>query len=268
MNSAIPLLSPREVSTLGGGAQWDPEDMRLTANELRALLDDTWFGSLPAALRRDLLLQSAIWHVPPRQFLATQGSVPDVWFGIASGAVKLSACSSSGRETVLDLLEPGQWFGDAPVLSRLPQPYAARTCAPSTLLLMRRSVLLNLLANHAGFDAALTRLGWRRSERLMERLREQAEPSLPERARHQLQILARRFGIRMRSATRIGLALTQAELGGLLGASRQRVNQVLHVLECEGAIRRAHPYIDWLDTHDPADASTAMRPKTKGNPLP
>ncbi len=28
------------------------------------------------------------------------------------------------------------------------------------------------------------------------------------------------------------------------------------------------PYIDWLDAHDPADASAAMRPKTKGNPLP
>ena len=46
------------------------------------------------------------------------------------------------------------------------------------------------------------------------------------------------------------------------------VNQVLQALECEGAIRRAHPYIDWLDVHDPADASAAMRPKTKGNPLP
>ena len=268
MNSAIPLLSAARSLDLGMGAQLDPEDMRLTANERRALLDDAWFGSLPPALRWDLLLHSAIWHVPPRQVLATQGSVPDVWFGIAAGAVKLSACSSGGRETVLDVLEPGQWFGDAPLLARLPQPYAARTCAPSTLLLMRRSVLQNLLAIHNNFHGALTRLNWGRSQRLMERLGEQAEPSLPERARHQLQVLARRFGTRTGFATRIGLALTQAELGGLLGASRQRVNQVLHVLERAGSIRLGHAYIDWLDAHDPADASAAMRPKTKGNPLP
>lgn len=52
-----------------------------------------------------ILQQSAMWHVAPRQVLATQESVPGVWFGIASAAV-----------------------------------------------------LQNLLANHAGFDAASTRL--------------------------------------------------------------------------------------------------------------
>jgi len=61
--------------------------------------------------------------------------------------------------------------------------------------------------------------------------------------------------------------LTANELRTLLD-DRQRVNQVLHVLECDRAIRRAHPYIDWLDAHDPADASAAIRPGTKGNPLP
>jgi CRP/FNR family cyclic AMP-dependent transcriptional regulator len=246
----------------------DFRDKRFSANELNALLDDAWFGSLPPVLCRDLLQHSAIWRVPPRQVLASQGSVPDVWFGIAAGAVKLSACSSGGRETVLDLLQPGQWFGDAPLLARLPQPYAARTCAPSTLLLMRRSVLQNLLANHKDFNGALTRLNWRSSQRLMERLGEQAEPSLPKRARHQLQVLARRFGTRTGFATRIGLALTQAELGGLLGASRQRVNQVLHALERAGSIRLGHAYIDWLDAHSAADDSACGPPKDRGNPFP
>lgn len=268
MNSATPLLSAARSLGLGMGARLHPGDVRLAANELRALLNDTWFSSLPLAVRQDLLQQSAIWHVPPRQVLGTQGSVPDVWFGIAAGGVTLSTSSSSSRETVLDLLEPGQWFGDAPLIARVPQPYSARTCAPSTLLLMRRSVLQNLLANHAEFDAALARLNWRRSERLMERLREQAVPSLPERTRQQLQVLARRFGIRMRSAIRIGLPLTQAELGEVLGASRQRVNHVLHVLERAGTIRLAHPYIDVLDTHGAADALAGTRPKSKGNPLP
>jgi CRP/FNR family transcriptional regulator, cyclic AMP receptor protein len=239
-----------------------PQDARLSADELRALWEDTWFRSLPLATCQDLLQHSAIWHVPPRHVLSTQGSAPDVWFGIAAGAVKLSACSSSGRESVLDVLEPGQWFGDVPLLSRLAQPYTAQTGAPSTLLVMRRTVLQNLLKKHADLHAALARLTWRHSERLIERLGERAEPSLPERARRQLQLLAKRFGINMHSATQIGLVLTQAELGAMLGASRQRVNQVLQLLERAGEIRLARPHIYLLDT-DRAQADLLPRRRAR-----
>ncbi|WP_436295346.1 helix-turn-helix domain-containing protein [Variovorax sp. LjRoot178] len=42
------------------------------------------------------------------------------------------------------------------------------------------------------------------------------------------------------SGSRVGPALTQGELGGLLGARRQRVTRVLHLLERAGAISLAH----------------------------
>ena len=98
-----------------------------------ALRANDWFNSLPLQLQRALLKHCAVWHVPVHHTIATQGSVPDVWFGVAGGAVKLSICPPSGREkTIVDLLEPGQWFGDVPLLSALPAPYEATTWAPST----------------------------------------------------------------------------------------------------------------------------------------
>jgi CRP/FNR family transcriptional regulator, cyclic AMP receptor protein len=216
----------------------------LAAPELDALRANPWFSALPLELQRGLLQRCAIWHVPAHQTLATQGSVPDVWFGVAAGAVGLSIHSGRGRELIVDLLEPGQWFGDVPLLSAVPAPYEARTWAPSTLLLMRRSTLRELLAAYPETGPALLHLNWARSARLMERLTDVREPLLEQRARQLLARLTSRFGIKHREATRITLSMTQSQIALLLCSSRQRANQLLQKLERQGVIRRSQQYIN------------------------
>jgi CRP-like cAMP-binding protein len=217
----------------------------LNATELDALRSNDWFNPLPLQLQRALLQRCAIWHVPAHHTLATQGAVPDVWFAVAAGAVKLSIHSPAERETIVDLLEPGQWFGDVPLLSGLPVPYEASTWAPSTLLLMRRSTLRELLAVHPELGAALLRLNWERSARLMDRLVHQAEPLLDRRGRRLLSQLASRFGVKDRHATRIALAMTQSQLALLLGSTRQRVNVLVNKLERLGEIQRSQQHIEF-----------------------
>jgi CRP-like cAMP-binding protein len=212
-------------------------DRVLAAAEERALLANPWFGALAPELQCAMLRESAVWHVPVRHKLCSQGAVPDVWFGLAAGAVHLCATSEAGHETTLDLLEPGQWFGDMALLDAQPLPYAAQTWAASTLLVMRRSSLRQLLAQHPAMGTALARLNAQRNLRLLQRLGEQAEPLLHLRARRMLRVLAQRFGVRVPGGWRIALPLTQAQLAQLMDASRQRVNEILGVLEREAAVR-------------------------------
>lgn len=212
-------------------------DRVLAPAEERALLADAWFAALTPELQCAMLHASAVWHVPAGHSLGAQGAVPDVWFGLAAGAVHLSVCSEAGRETTLDLLEPGQWFGDAQLLDAQALPYGARTWAASTLLVMRRSSLRQLLAQHASLAIALARLNAQRNLRLAQRLSAQAEPLLQLRARRLLALLAERFGVRVAGGRRIALSLTQAQLAQLMDASRQRVNEILGALEREAAVR-------------------------------
>lgn len=212
-------------------------DRVLAAAEERALLANPWFASLAPELQCAMLHASAVWHVPARHDLCSQGAVPDVWFGLAAGAVYLSCVSPGGQETTLDLLEPGQWFGDMALLDAQPLAYSARTWAASTLLVMRRSSLRQLLGQHASFGTALARLNAQRNQRLLDRLGEQAEPLLHLRARRMLRLLAHRFGVNVPGGVRIALPLTQAQLAQLMDASRQRVNEILGVLEREAAVR-------------------------------
>lgn len=239
MNTALHQFSADDEACIG-----------LNAAEVEALRSNDWFSLLPLALQRALLQHCAIWHVPAHHIVVTQGSVPDVWFGLAAGALKLSISSTGGRETVIDLLEPGHWFGDVPLLSGLPAAYEVRTWASSTLLVMRQSTLRHLLAAHADLGPALLRLNWERSARLMDRLVDQGEPLLEHRARRLLSRLADQFGDRGRDAIRITLAMTQSQLGQLLGSSRQRVNDVVNKLERRGEIRRSRHQIDFVMARD------------------
>jgi CRP/FNR family transcriptional regulator, cyclic AMP receptor protein len=203
-----------------------------------ALLADPWFRTLTEELQLKLVQSAAVRQVPARMTLGRQGAVPEVWFAVAAGAVKVSSYSAEGRETVIDLLEPGQWLGDGPLLADEGQPYAAEAVAHSTLLVMRRAMLHNLLMGAPELGVALARLNWMRASRVMRHLHEQAEPLLEDRVRRFLNTLAKRFGSEDAAGVQIELPLAQSDLALMVQGSRQRINAVLGRLERLGELRR------------------------------
>ena len=219
----------------------------LTIAERRALYGNPWFAALPEALQCALMRHSALLRVPAGRTISFQGTVPEVWFGVAAGAVQVLAGNDNGADVVLDLLEPGQWFGDVPLLAQRAQPYSAETWQSTTLLLMRRNALLQVRTAHPALAPALAELNWERALRIGERMFDHVEPSMRKRTLRNLRALGQRFGTRVSDGIRIELPLTQSELARFAGASRQRVNEALGQLAQDGEIRRGPGYIELAD---------------------
>lgn len=234
------------VRGAGSYAADDPLDwgVALTRAQLEALFANPWFAGLSHELQRALLRSAVVWNVGAGQTLVRQGSLPDVWFGIAAGAVALWVTTPDGSELMLDLLEPGQWLGEMPLIAGTAVPYTTRIWASSTLLLMRRSALRQLLAAHPELAPALIGLSALRVRRLVERLAQQSTMRLEDRLHLLLVDLASRFGEPLPTGTRIRLPLTQTQLGALVGASRQRVNLTMQKLEQRGKLRRLGQLIE------------------------
>ncbi|MEJ6022669.1 Crp/Fnr family transcriptional regulator [Ramlibacter sp. PS4R-6] len=216
----------------------------LSLQEARALEANEWFGLLGDEVKADLLQHSAVLRLPAGRTVSSQGSVPEVWCAVAAGAVQVCTRSDAGAEVVLDLLEPGQWFGDVPLLSQRRLPYSVRTWQPSTLLLMRRNALLQVCARHPSLPPALAELNWELAQRIGQRACDQVETSTLQRTFGSLRALGQRFGTRVADGVRIEMPLTQSELARLAGSSRQRVNEALAQLQLQGRIRRGPGYID------------------------
>ncbi|MFT3804341.1 MAG: Crp/Fnr family transcriptional regulator [Burkholderiaceae bacterium] len=197
----------------------------LTADEDSAVHSGAWFASLGPSLQRALLSKAATWRVGHGQLIAGQGVVPDTWFGLAAGAMRVSVVTDHGKEGVTHIVRAGEWFGDVPLLAAKPLPYSCHTLGPCTLLMMRRGQLCELLAHHPGLSEALSRLNWEHALHVMDRHVAFVTQPLEPRVRELLGTLGDNMATPGSRA--VHGQLKQSDLALLLGASRQRVNQAI-----------------------------------------
>jgi CRP/FNR family transcriptional regulator, cyclic AMP receptor protein len=223
---------PLNLATVGGSA-------KLSVAEEHAVHGEAWFASLAPELQHAILARATVRRLRAGVVLTRGAGSADAWFGVAAGAVRLSTALASGKQVSFQLVEPGGWFGDIPLIDGMGQPCDAETCADSTILVLRKDDLLQLLVRHADLGLALARLNCRRARTMMGLFADAVSLPLENRLARQLLQLARRFGQRDSGGLRIALKLSQQDVADLLGASRQRVNAGLKKLERSGVLRVA-----------------------------
>lgn len=209
----------------------------LTPEERQHVETGSWYAKLSPALRQDILSRTIIRRYPDGVQVATRGAPPVDWVGVASGAVRVSSVSMSGKQITLTYVEPGTWFGDIALFDGLPRTHDATTHGPTTLLIVRKHDFFDLLSRHAELAEALLRLNCRRMRLMFASFEDLNTKPLAARLAKQVLTLARAYGVPHGEETRIGLQLAQEDLAQLVGASRQRVNQELKGFEREGAVR-------------------------------
>ncbi|MEY4754028.1 MAG: hypothetical protein RJA44_1703 [Pseudomonadota bacterium] len=211
--------------------------LQLSAEERLQIESGSWYARLSPALREDILSVAQLRRYPDGVQIAARGSAPLEWIGVASGAVRISSVSLSGKEIALTYVEPGIWFGDIALFDGLPRTHDATTHGPTALLTVRKPDFHALLQRHTELYEALLRLNCRRLRLMFDSFEELNTRPLAARLARQLLVLARSYGIHEGEEIRIGLQLAQEDLAQLVGASRQRVNQELKSFEREGALR-------------------------------
>ena len=212
----------------------------LTIDERAAINSGRWFSSLSPSLRHDILRCAYVKRFKDGDLIAARGNPPEEWIACATGAVRVSSTSVSGKQVTLTYVEPGIWFGDVAIFDGERRTHDAYAHGATTLLCVARADLRKILAVHVELYEALLRLQSRRIRQLFGLVEDLNTLPLRARLAKQLLHLVRSYGVQSLSdghEMRISLQLAQEELAQLLGASRQRVNQELKAMEREGVIR-------------------------------
>jgi CRP/FNR family cyclic AMP-dependent transcriptional regulator len=193
------------------------------------------FAGLDEPTLRALAERSVERSYPRHGRLFFQGDPGDGLFVVASGLVKVVVTSEDGEEMVLVTLGPGEALGELAVVDGGPRSAAAEALEPTSALLITRPVLLELAAR----DPALTEALLQTLGSLLRRLTEQASDlvflDLPGRMAKLLAGLAAERGSVTSEGIELDAHLTQTDLAGMVGASRQSVNQIL-----QGFARRGY----------------------------
>ena len=177
--------------------------------------------------------------------LFVQGENGERCFAIASGAVKLSAYHSDGREVVLAVLGPGDVFGELALFDDAPRSADATALEDAELLSVDRSGLNEAIAAHPQIATSLLRVLGRRLRQANEAFQDIAFFDVPGRVARRLADLADAHGVEAEEGVMIDMPLSLECLAQMVGATRESVNKALALLKRRGLVARAgkHYYV-------------------------
>ncbi|MBI2865257.1 MAG: cyclic nucleotide-binding domain-containing protein [Chloroflexi bacterium] len=148
-------------------------------------------------------------------------------FLIRSGTAKVTRALMTGDEAVMNILGRGEFFGELTLIDRQSAGSTVAALQPAEIFVLSRDVFLECLQSYPSAASAAIGLLSERVRRLSDQLEEAYALELPQRLARRLWALGSAHGKKTDEGLVIDLPLTQSDLAGMVGASRQRVNRLL-----------------------------------------
>src|SRR5215212_6291572 len=153
--------------------------------------------------------------------LFEEGDPPDALYLVIRGRIAIAIANPiDRRESVVALMEPGDLFGELGMLDDRPRSAMARALEPSGVLAVPYQPVLEM------FDQQ-PRLLWNVTQMLAQRLRAMDEALADSVFLDVTGRTAKRLLELADGSDQFTLPVTQEELAGMVGASRERVNKAI-----------------------------------------
>jgi CRP/FNR family transcriptional regulator, cyclic AMP receptor protein len=187
----------------------------------RRLLDTTeLFAALPADVLDALSGLSRVRNLRRNELLFAQGDPSQELFVVLQGRIAIATRSTDGRESVVAVLEDGGLFGELGLFDGDPRSADARAVTEARLIALDYEPVRQVLRERPELLWIIVRLLSRRLRATDEALADAQFLDVPART-------AKRLLEAAGDDDDFKLSMTQEELAGLVGASRERVNKAL-----------------------------------------
>jgi CRP-like cAMP-binding protein len=168
------------------------------------------------------------------EVIYAQGDPCDAVLYIKSGGVKLSVLSKTGREAVVAMLGPGDFFGEGALAGQPVRMGSATALSRSTIVFVEKEAMVGLLhQEHTLSDRFIAHM-LARNIRIEEDLIDQLFNSSEKRLARALLLLAR-YG-KPDQPARVVPKISQETLAEMVGTTRSRVNFFLNKFKKLGFI--------------------------------
>jgi CRP/FNR family cyclic AMP-dependent transcriptional regulator len=212
-----------------------PETGRSLIEDGRRLLGECkLFRGLGVEERRTLLARSRIRNFAAGETIFLMGSPGDNMMAVLSGNVRISLSSSDGRELLLAILFPGEFFGEISLLDGKERTADATAATACSLAILDRREVLTFFERYPSAWLNIVNVLCNRLRKTDEHIAEVALLQLPARlARALLRAIAATDPAGRKAEP---IQLSQGDLGKLVGAARESVNRCLRTWQQDGII--------------------------------
>lgn len=199
------------------------------------LSNSAFFAETPADVLALIAASGETKNLQRGDVLFSEGDTPESMYIVLSGRIAIAIGNQpiDGRESVLALMERGDLFGELALLDNGKRSAMARAIEPSSLLQIPYSVVRQQLQLNPTMLWGVTKLLAMRLRIMDEVLSDSVFLDVTGRTAKRLLELSG-------GKDEFVLPITQEELAGMVGASRERVNKAI-----ASFIR-----LGWLEQHD------------------
>jgi CRP/FNR family cyclic AMP-dependent transcriptional regulator len=188
--------------------------------ERRILETTQLLGALPPDALETLRRSSTMRDVARNEVLFCQGDTATELFGIVTGRIAILTKSPDGRESLVAVLDEGSLFGELPVFDDGLRSADARALETTQLLVVEYAAVRAAIEAHPEVLWVIVRMLARRLRATDYSLADAVFLDVPARTAKRLLEIAG-------DDDQFRLPMTQEDLAGLVGASRERVNKAL-----------------------------------------
>ncbi len=245
------------------------DNSRVAQSILRQFLDSSpWAQALDARERERIEAAALLRSIAPGGYLCRKGEGVDHWIGVVEGLVKMTSASAEGKPTTFTGIRDGGWFGEGSLLKDEPRRYDIVALRATVACYIPRAIFMELIDSSVAFNRFLL---LQLNERLSQFIAMVEHDRLLGPDARLARTLAWLFNPLLYPDVGPTLALSQEEIGQLIGVSRQRANQALKRLEAAGLIAVEYGRVrvrslDGLRSWDDAADSGASGARTPDPP--
>ncbi len=167
-------------------------------------------------------------HFGAGEVLFRKGDPGDALFGVRRGQIRIETGASDGSRLTLNLMGPGDLFGEVAVLDGQNRSADATAGEPTELFVLGRADFLEHLEREPRVAIKIIQLLCQRIRWQSERMEESVLQPLPVRLARRLCALAAEFGSEVH--------ISQEQLGVFVGAARESVNRQLQLWRKDGIL--------------------------------
>jgi len=205
------------------------------------------FGELTEADREVLVNYSRLENYRDGETIFLKGSPGRGMMAVLRGEVRISAPSTDGREIVLNLIRPGEIFGEISLLDGKDRSANAQAIGDCVLFVIERRDFLPFIEKRPGLALRLLAIMCERLRRTTQQVEDVLFLDLPSRLAKQLLALAAAGGRVTAQGFRVETKISQGELGHRIGVSRESINRQLGKWQHEGVLEIDGSIITILD---------------------
>jgi len=174
----------------------------------------------------------------------SKGDPGNSLYAVISGTVKISISSPDGRNAILNMVGPGEVFGDMAVLSGQPRSADATANTNCEIYVIDRRDFLPFVRSQPALSMKFIELLCTRLRQTSDQVEQVILQDLPGRLSSALLGLAERRKLEPTSQT---ISITQQEISEMVGMTRESINKQLRAWAARGWVRLEHGAIVVLD---------------------